>query len=184
MQQKNKLYLYKTWIFYILLILCCIFASIIGTVILWDMLPFRIFFIITSVVFLLYFIYCIGVGYFTPIHISNEGIKYRKLQLSWDEIKITAYPQLNKSFQYGYYLIIDDHYIKNLNDIRRKIFINGCRVYMDKKTLPIILSHCKYKILILNPSATRESLPNSNRKCNEMLIEFNKKIELRKCESP
>ena len=176
MGQIRKLYLYKTWIFFLILCLCGICAPIVGVVLLWDTILYRVTFIIISIVFILYLIYAIIIGFFTPLRISDEGIKYRKIHLSWDEIRVTAYPQLNKSFQYGYYLILDNHYLRDLQSIRKKLYM-GCRVYMDKKSLPIILSHCKTKILILNPSATSESMPKSNSKCNAMLIEFNKNID-------
>ncbi len=176
MRQKNKLYLYKTWAFFMLMCLIGIFVPIIGIVLLWETILYRVSLIVISCVFLLIFIYFSIIGGFTPIHISDDGIVYRKLSLSWDEIKITAYPQLNKSLRYGYYLIFDRNYIYDLKSIRKKLF-NGCRVYMDKKSLDIILSYCKHRVVILDPSATSECLPNSTLQCNALLVEFNKKFE-------
>ena len=180
MRQTNKLFLYKTWIFFLCLFICGILGAVAGTVLLWEMLLFRISFMVIAIILLAYFTFCICVGYFTPVHITEQGIKYRGMQLTWDEIKITAYPQLNKSFQYGYYLIFDNHYIRDLKEIRKKLFLTGCRVYMYEKALSMILLHCKYNVLILNPSASEETLPKSNRKCNKMLVEFNKSIESEK----
>lgn len=177
MQPKNKLYLYKTWIFFMLTCLIGVIVPIIGIVLLWDNILYRISFMVISCVFLLFFIYFLLVGGFTPIHIYDYGIRYRKICLDWDEIRITAYPQLNKSFRYGYYLIFDKNYIYDLRIIRKKLFM-GCRVYMDKKALEIILSYCKYRVAILNPAATKECLPNSNSQCNAMLNAFNKKFEM------
>lgn len=176
MCKANKLYIYKTWIFLMLLCLCGIFAPIIGIVLLWQDIFYRVTFIVISCFFVLVLIYSVIVGIFTPIRISDSGIKYRKMNLNWDEVKVTAYPQLNKSFRYGYYLILDNCYIDDLKNIRKKLF-TGCRVYMDKKVLSVLLPYCKNKILILNPFATKESLPNSNLKCNKALIDFNQKID-------
>lgn len=175
MQIKAKLYMYDTWIFCLILWIFGIVASIVAMCFLWRNIYYLIACFVIAVILVVSLIYLIIIGMFTPIKISDNEIEYKKIRIEWKDIKITAYPKLHSSFQYGYYLIFDTQYLYSLKDIRKKLF-KGCRVYMKKRSLLTILNYCQTKILILNPKADKEVLPKSNSVCNQLLTEFNKKF--------
>ncbi|MBR2926426.1 MAG: hypothetical protein IKC31_02480 [Clostridia bacterium] len=68
--------------------------------------------------------------FFTPVYISKTKIKFKGQEYSWDDIRITAYPEGQRSFYYSYvlYFGLQPSYTKDLLK-KNKI----CQVYLNEK---------------------------------------------------
>lgn len=177
MQDKpKKIYMYETN--YLLLI--CIFISYVFSILLIALLPEIFWLGLIYLCFnLLISFLMIYENVFTPIYISDNGIKFKSKEYVWDDIKITVYPTRNNLIGHSYFLIISDKYYKNFkNDKLVKKEIMRCpKVYLKLKPLKILLQYYNSKLLVMDFKGINENLPSSTKEINDVINSFNRQIE-------
>lgn len=122
---------------------------------------------------LLSFWYLVGTGFFTPIYLFEEGIRYKGKTISWTEVKITAYPSLRKSYQYGYYLVFSDKFLYG-KELKAEIK-NGSWIFLQEKRLIEILKFYNSKIVVLGSKGENEERLRSTKQINSIINEHNLK---------
>lgn len=119
-------------------------------------------------------------GAFTPMYITDDGIKCKNKTLRWDEIKITAYPYVHKAASpyFGYRLLIDKHYLNGAKFIKKKSRHGFC-IYLNSNTakhvVPLILDKISTKVRFLDVDCESEVVkPRLTKKFYKYFEEHNK----------
>lgn len=168
--KKSKFNKYTTTISWGI-VMGIVFLGMLITIILY---PKEMWFLIIGMfLFLLSFWYLVGTGFFTPIYFLDEGIRYKGKIISWTEVKITAYPSLRKSYQYGYYLVFSEKFLYG-KELKAEIR-NGYWVYLQEKTLIEILKFYHSKIVVLGSKGENDDKIRSTKKINSIINEQNLK---------
>lgn len=116
--------------------------------------------------------YAVKTGYFQPIYISADGVKYKDRLYEWKNLYITLYPSLHRSLQYGYYIMFDDKYL-DVCEIKSKIK-KGFYIYLRTMPLKNIIENYNKKILILDTSGDEGEI-NSTKQINLAIKTHNNK---------
>lgn len=110
---------------------------------------------------------------FEAVYIDDEGVRYKDIFMSWNEINITLYSK-NK-YIYNKVIIFNKQYVVSVNQAREEMRF-GCCLYMCKSYLEIVTKYCKTKIKAIGRKSTLEELglpPD----WNKIIYEFNKKFD-------
>lgn len=171
--KPKKLFCYRTVIIWAIIIV----VALIGMLIPIILFPQKAWFLIIGIFLLLLAAWAlIATGFFFPIMITEENVKYRGHEYEWTQIKITAYPALRKSFRYGYYLVFGENYLSGKalkTQIRR-----GFWVYLEERSLLEILKYYNEKIQVINAQETNEKeLIKSTSKLKQMINDHNKQFQ-------
>lgn len=130
------------------------------------------FLIIPMFILLLSGWYAVGIGIIYPIYLSEKGVKYRGKKYIWADIRITAYPIIRRSPQYGYLLLFGKEYFQG-EKIKKEIR-SGFYVYLKEKPIIEILKYYDKKLLVLDENNILEGRLRSTRKINNIINEHNK----------
>jgi hypothetical protein len=119
--------------------------------------------------------YLIKTGFFRPIYYTEDELQYRHFSYKWQDIKITAYPALHKSYQYGYYLVFGEQYL--YKDELKSQIRKGFYVYLREKSIGEILKNYKRKILILDVLGKNEDELKTNQYIKSIINMHNKHFQ-------
>lgn len=119
--------------------------------------------------------YLICTGFFSPIELTETKIKYRGEIYDWKNIRITVYPVLQRSYQFGYYLVFGIDYLSG-KELKKQIH-RGFWIYLKKKPLNEILKYYKYEIKILNEIENYDNVMRSTKKINTIIKEHNDSLK-------
>ena len=165
MKNKYKLYIYHTfwWLvsLYAVFIIISIFLIAIYPKEAWLLLIFPI--LPCAYIFFDYY----KKGFFYPINITDKSVQYKTEIYNWSQIRITAYPWLTRSYQYGYYLIFGTKYF--IGDDIKKELKRGFHVYLNIKYLRVILKFYEDKIVVLDVDKKNYDKIKSTKKINKLI---------------
>ena len=165
----KKIYSYTTVV--IGFFFFCIF--LLGMLIPVVLYPIKLWFLIIPMfVLLLSGWYAVRIGIIYPIYLSEKGVKYRGKKYNWADIKITAYPVIRRSPQYGYLLLFGKEYFQG-NKIKKETR-SGFYVYLKEKPIIEILKYYDKKIQVLDENNLLEGKLRSTKKINSIINEHNK----------
>lgn len=90
----------------------------------------------------------IKTDFFSPILVCEDKIKFKGQEYGWEAIRITAYPEGQRSFCYAYVLYFGKQYYYTDESIKKNKKI--CQVYLNEKNLEMILPYYNKKIFIVD----------------------------------
>ncbi|MCM1441223.1 MAG: hypothetical protein NC131_18770 [Roseburia sp.] len=167
-----KVYMYETAATMFIAIIAPIVIA--GAIVLSVFIPSTMIITIPFILcYLILYIVAIVTGHFTPIHLNDKGLEYKKRFISWEDVKITAVP-LRSSLRHCYFLVFDTQYLYGEDAIKQ--YRRGFCVYVKKNSLNLFLNYYKAKLMVLDTDLEKEVLPYSTKAINEIINNYNKQF--------
>ncbi len=113
-------------------------------------------------------------GYFTPILVSENEIVVRGKIYNWKDLRITAWPEGTRSFQYQYVLYFGNEYFSSKKQMKKTSI---CKVYLNRRNLELILQGYKHEIRVVDPFGKRQQKILTNREIAEKIKVHNTSVD-------
>ncbi len=173
----KKMYYFTFWqtLFFSIYILGADVAMIV--LIVTNFLPFWVSVLPTCLLFFGTW-HLFHTGFWSPIYLNDTNIKFKGKEYLWDDIKITAYPEGQRSLYYQYVLYIGLEFYTNKKEMKKNSI---CQVYLNEKNLDMLLAHYNKKILVIDSTGFVQSgMIKAKKQLKIKFEEHNKKFE-KKC---
>lgn len=139
-----------------------------------NFLPLWVTFLPTCLLFLGTW-YLFYTGFLSPIYVGETKIKFKGQEYFWDDINITAYPEVQRSVCYQYVLYFGLELFPNKKAMKKNSI---CQVYLNKKNLDMILAHYNKEIFVINPIGFVQSKTiKAQKQIKTKIEEHNKQIK-------
>ena len=139
-----------------------------------NFLPFWVAFLPTCVLFLGTW-HLFHTGFWSPIYLNQIKIKFKGQEYFWDDIKIIAYPEGQRSFCYQYVLYFGLEFFSDKKAMKKNSI---CQVYLNEKNLNMILAYYNKEIFIINPIGfVRSETIKAQKQIKNKIEEHNKQIK-------
>lgn len=130
--------IYKEFGVYVVL-LALIFLMLFTTLIPILYKPNSLWLISLNSFYLIIFIIQFATGYYSPIHILNGGIKYRRLFIEWEKLEIVLVPTKRWSFVKPIYYMVFCEREMNYEELKKLILFKGRWAYLFDRNINSIL---------------------------------------------
>lgn len=110
-------------------------------------------------------------GYFKPILINSQRVKYGEYEYLWEEIRIT----ISQAGTNGFNILIDTEYATD-EKIVKSAYKKHFYTFLKKESLEVVLKFSKHKIKIVNGCGEEILLTVGHRKLQKMIDDFNATI--------
>lgn len=107
---------------------------------------------VCSVPVIVILIITIAIGYYSPIRLSQTGVKYRKVFISWEQVEIVLVPVKRGFYPKPIYYMVFCEREMNYEELKKLILFKGRWVYLFDRNINSILPYYDkpFKVLDYN----------------------------------
>lgn len=143
--------------------------------------PNSLWLISLNLFYIIIFIIQFATGYYSPIHILNDGIKYRRLFIAWEELEIVLVPAKRWPFVKPIYCMVFCEREMNYEELKKLILIKGRWVYLFDRNINSILPYYDKPFKVLDYNGRHDciegEIASRRAKLNSIVNDHNAKFK-------